>query len=62
MQELEEELGIVVRFGELPQTAEHEFPDRLITGYFFLVEEWQNAPYGREGQPSCWSKTNSTDC
>ena len=56
VRELEEELGIVAVPGELLQTAEHEFPDRLITIYFFLVEEWQNAPYGREGQPSRWVK------
>ena len=45
VRELEEELGIVAVPGKLLQTAEHEFPDRLITIYFFLVEEWQNAPY-----------------
>lgn len=56
VRELEEELGIVAVPGKLLQTAEHEFPDRLITIYFFLVEEWQNAPYGREGQPSRWVK------
>lgn len=56
VRELDEELGIIATPGERLQTAEHEFPECLITIYFFLVEEWQNTPYGREGQASRWVK------
>lgn len=52
--ELDEEVGICVKHSELLQTIEHEFTDKIITLHFFIVEQWDNEPYGREGQPSRW--------
>ncbi|WOC01003.1 MULTISPECIES: 8-oxo-dGTP diphosphatase MutT [unclassified Providencia] len=54
IRELEEEVGIVVTKNELFHRVDHEFDDRFITLYFFMVSSWENEPYGREGQDSCW--------
>ncbi|MDX7986588.1 8-oxo-dGTP diphosphatase MutT [Xenorhabdus sp. 12] len=54
IRELKEEVGIEVTHSELLDTITHEFPDRNITLYFFLVDEWKNEPFGREGQPYRW--------
>ncbi|MBD2811047.1 8-oxo-dGTP diphosphatase MutT [Xenorhabdus sp. Vera] len=54
IRELKEEVGITVTHCKLVDTITHDFPDRNITLYFFLVDEWKNEPFGREGQPSRW--------
>ncbi|PHM46419.1 8-oxodGTP nucleoside triphosphatase [Xenorhabdus mauleonii] len=54
IRELKEEVGIEVTHSELLDTITHDFPDRNITLYFFLVDEWKNDPFGREGQPYRW--------
>ncbi len=54
IRELKEEVGITVIHCELIDTITHDFPDRRITLDFFLVDEWENAPFGKEGQPSRW--------
>ncbi|PKE32686.1 8-oxo-dGTP diphosphatase MutT [Rahnella sp. AA] len=56
IRELQEEVGIDAEAPVLLKTLEHRFPDRIITLYFFLVEEWQGEPYGKEGQPKRWVK------
>lgn len=56
IRELQEEVGIEAKAPVLLKTLEHRFPDRIITLYFFLVEEWQGEPYGKEGQPKRWVK------
>ncbi|MFU2314671.1 8-oxo-dGTP diphosphatase MutT [Rahnella sp. PCH160] len=56
VRELHEEVGIDAKAPVLLKTLEHRFPDRIITLYFFLVEEWQGEPYGKEGQPKRWVK------
>ena len=33
---------------------DYQFPDRHITLWFFLVEDWEGEPWGKEGQPGCW--------
>ncbi|MDX7568959.1 8-oxo-dGTP diphosphatase MutT, partial [Serratia marcescens] len=50
--ELQEEIGINVTQCQLLETVEHDFIDRHITLSFFLVTEWENKPYGKEGQLS----------
>ena len=54
IRELQEEVGIDAKSPVLLKTLEHRFPDRIITLYFFLVEDWQGEPYGKEGQPKRW--------
>ena len=54
LHELQEEIGIDVTQCTLLDTVEHDFPDRHITLSFFLVSEWENEPYGKEGQLSRW--------
>lgn len=59
MRELQEEIGIDVTQYSLFETVEHDFPDRHITLSFFLVTQWDNAPYGKEGQDSKWTSIAS---
>ncbi|CDH05286.1 7,8-dihydro-8-oxoguanine-triphosphatase,prefers dGTP [Xenorhabdus bovienii str. oregonense] len=54
IRELKEEVGITVTHCELVETLTHEFSDRNITLYFYLVNQWKNEPFGKEGQPSRW--------
>ncbi|MCW6559135.1 8-oxo-dGTP diphosphatase MutT [Yersinia ruckeri] len=54
--ELLEETGIVVQNAIPIKTLEHHFPDRIVTLMFYLVEQWQGEPFGREGQPMRWVK------
>ncbi|MBF7994519.1 8-oxo-dGTP diphosphatase MutT [Rahnella laticis] len=56
IRELQEEVGIEAKAPVLLKTLVHRFPDRIITLYFFLVEDWQGEPYGKEGQPKRWVK------
>jgi 8-oxo-dGTP diphosphatase len=54
IRELYEETGINA-LSPLPlSTVEHQFDDRIVTLYFFMVEEWEGEPFGREGQPMRW--------
>ncbi|HGJ5875582.1 MAG TPA: 8-oxo-dGTP diphosphatase MutT [Arsenophonus sp.] len=52
--ELKEEIGIDVINSQLLCVVEHEFADRSIRLHFFLVEQWDCHPYGKEGQSSRW--------
>ncbi|BBG59623.1 8-oxo-dGTP diphosphatase [Providencia rustigianii] len=54
IRELEEEVGIIVTDCSLFHRVDHEFDDRFITLYFFMVSDWRNEPYGREGQKFRW--------
>ncbi|MCC8365556.1 8-oxo-dGTP diphosphatase MutT [Xenorhabdus sp. PB61.4] len=54
IRELKEEVGITVTHCELTETITHEFTDRNITLYFFMVDQWEDEPFGKEGQPSRW--------
>ncbi|ALR75454.1 8-oxo-dGTP diphosphatase MutT [[Enterobacter] lignolyticus] len=54
VRELQEEVGIVARNAVLFDKLEYQFPDRHITLWFWLVEEWQGDPWGKEGQPGRW--------
>lgn len=54
IRELEEEIGIIVTEYEQFHRVDHEFEDRIITLYFFIVSAWDNEPYGKEGQDSRW--------
>lgn len=54
IRELEEEVGIIVTKCELFHCVEHEFDERYVTLYFYMVSNWDNEPYGREGQKGHW--------
>ncbi|MEY8711065.1 nucleoside triphosphate hydrolase [Mangrovibacter phragmitis] len=52
--ELMEEVGITPTGFSLFEKQEHQFPDRHVSLWFFLVEQWDGEPWGKEGQPSRW--------
>lgn len=54
IRELEEEVGIIARAPQLFDTLEYAFPDRHITLWFYLVEQWEGEPWGKEVQPGSW--------
>ncbi|WP_434666437.1 8-oxo-dGTP diphosphatase MutT [Klebsiella sp. B345] len=54
VRELQEEVGITVESSRLFDTLEYQFPDRHITLWFWLVEDWAGEPWGKEGQPGRW--------
>ncbi len=40
---------------------EYQFPDRHITLWFWLVENWEGEPWGKEGQPGNWVELQASD-
>lgn len=59
--ELEEEIGIVVFNAQLFERFEFEYPTKVISFFFYLVEEWVGEPFGREGQEGFWLAQNELD-
>lgn len=59
IRELEEEVGITASEPHLFDKLEYAFPDRHITLWFWLVENWQGEPWGKEGQPGRWIAQNA---
>jgi 8-oxo-dGTP diphosphatase len=49
VRELQEEVGITVSSSRLFDKLEYQFPDRHITLWFWLVEEWSGEPWGKKG-------------
>ncbi|WHP30583.1 8-oxo-dGTP diphosphatase MutT [Trabulsiella odontotermitis] len=54
VRELTEEVGIDAATPVLFDKLEYQFPDRHITLWFWLVENWLGEPWGKEGQPGRW--------
>ena len=54
VRELQEEVGITPLGATLFDKLEYQFPDRHITLWFWLVENWEGEPWGKEGQPGNW--------
>jgi len=52
--ELWEEIGIRVRQARLLRQVDHAYPERVVGLHFFLVEDWEGKPWGREGQELRW--------
>ncbi len=52
--ELEEEIGIEVTEQQLFEHLEHDYPDKSLKFDFFIVSEFNNEPYGKEGQEGLW--------
>lgn len=61
VRELQEEVGITVSSSSLFDKLEYQFPDRHITLWFWLVEEWSGEPWGKEGQPGQWIAQRALD-
>jgi len=59
--ELEEEIGIVVLNAQLFERFEFEYPTKVISFFFYLVEEWVGEPFGREGQEGFWLEQEELD-
>lgn len=59
--ELEEEIGIVVLNAELYERFQFEYPTKVISFFFYLVEEWIGEPFGREGQEGFWIEQKALD-
>ncbi|MBK4713974.1 MULTISPECIES: 8-oxo-dGTP diphosphatase MutT [Tenebrionibacter/Tenebrionicola group] len=54
VRELQEETGIIATGYSLYEACAHAFSDRHINLWFFIVEQWQGEPWGKEGQPGMW--------
>lgn len=54
VRELDEEVGIRVEQARLLQTLVGVQSQQHLQIHYFLVEQWQGEPYGREGQPYRW--------
>lgn len=59
--ELEEEIGIVVLNAELYERFQFEYPTKLISFFFYIVDEWIGEPFGREGQEGLWIEQRALD-
>lgn len=54
IRELEEEIGIVVTQQTLFQHLEYDYPEKSLMFDFMVVHQFENTPYGREGQQGEW--------
>lgn len=54
IRELQEEVGITATSLHPFDKLEYQFPDRHITLWFWLVDGWEDEPWGKEGQPGRW--------
>lgn len=61
VRELKEETGIIATGYALYETLSHQFSDRHVHLWFFIVERWQGEPWGREGQPGQWISQHLLD-
>ncbi len=54
VRELHEEVGIRVEQARWLQTVVGTQTQQHLQLHYFLVDQWQGEPYGREGQPHRW--------
>jgi 8-oxo-dGTP diphosphatase len=59
--ELAEEIGIEIIASRFFMRLYHEYPDRSVDIEFFLINEWQYDPVGREGQQLRWVDADQLD-
>ncbi|CAH0541272.1 8-oxo-dGTP diphosphatase MutT [Vibrio marisflavi] len=52
--ELHEEIGIVVTECAHFEYLTHDYPEKSLQFDFFTVTEFNEKPYGKEGQLGCW--------
>ena len=61
IRELEEEIGIKPLTMQLFEYFLFEYPSKVIEFHFYLIEEWINEPFGREGQKGMWILQSDLD-
>ncbi|MFH4747515.1 8-oxo-dGTP diphosphatase MutT [Vibrio harveyi] len=54
IRELEEEVGITVTEQSLFEHLEYDYPEKSLKFDFMTVSQFDNQPYGREGQEGRW--------
>ncbi len=54
IRELEEEIGITVTEQSLFEHLEYDYPEKSLKFDFMTVTQFNNQPYGREGQEGRW--------
>lgn len=54
VRELQEELGIVVRDAEQVLEVPYDYPEFFVRLYVWRVLDYENEPYGAEGQEVFW--------
>ncbi|EMB9229357.1 8-oxo-dGTP diphosphatase MutT [Vibrio harveyi] len=54
IRELEEEIGITVTEQSLFEHLEYDYPEKSLKFDFITVSQFDNQPYGREGQEGRW--------
>ena len=54
VRELDEELGIQVRYARYLTRFQHVYPERVVQLYIWKVLVWEGAVHSREGQPLRW--------
>ena len=59
--ELEEEIGIVVLNAELYERFQFEYTTKIISFFYYVVDEWIGEPFGREGQEGFWIEQRALD-
>jgi 8-oxo-dGTP diphosphatase len=59
--ELREELGVEILDHSLFMSLEHEYPDRSVRIDFFLIEQWNQSPEGRDGQALKWVRPDELE-
>ncbi|MDN3609177.1 8-oxo-dGTP diphosphatase MutT [Vibrio ostreicida] len=52
--ELDEEVGIEVTQSTLFEHLEYDYPDKSLAFDFMMVTDFENEPYGKEGQQGMW--------
>ncbi|NVJ58599.1 MAG: 8-oxo-dGTP diphosphatase MutT [Vibrionaceae bacterium] len=56
IRELEEEIGITATQQSLFEHLEYDYPDKSLKFDFICVTQFENQPYGKEGQQGLWVK------
>ncbi|GLT18541.1 7,8-dihydro-8-oxoguanine-triphosphatase [Vibrio zhanjiangensis] len=54
IRELDEEVGILVTQHSLFEQLEYDYPDKSLKFDFMLVTDFNNQPFGKEGQQGKW--------
>ncbi|NOH71447.1 8-oxo-dGTP diphosphatase MutT [Vibrio pectenicida] len=54
IRELDEEVGIQVTKQSLFEHLEYDYPDKSLEFDFILVTDFENQPFGKEGQQGKW--------
>lgn len=57
--ELEEEIGIVVSSAQALTQIRHDYGDKKVALHVFTVDEFDNEPFGKEGQVGKWLALNA---